>query len=107
MIENNVFAKFEEFIKKLEQELSTTDEKGLVLEQNLNNLIFHFNEMKRQCQTDFRSIKPKSESKFKTLKSCQKIIEFILMNCINDKTIDSFFPILADEQETLTIKLID
>jgi len=107
MIENNVFAKFEGFIKKLEQKLSTTDEKGFVLEENLNNLIFLFNEMKRLCQTDFRSIKPKSESKFKTLKSCQKIIEFILMNSINDETIYSFFPILVDEQGTLTIKLIN
>ena len=107
MIENNVFAKFDGFIKKLEQELITTNEKGLVLKQNLNNLIFLFNEMKRQYQNDFRSIKPKSESKLKTLQYCQKIIEFILMNPINDETIDSFFSNLADEKGTQTIDLID
>lgn len=106
-MKNTVFVQFGVFIKKLEQNLSEADDKGMVLEESLPTLIKHFDDMKYQIQSDFQSIQLISDTNLADFNSCKNIIEFVLINTrIDSLLVEAFFPIFIDEKGMIRIKLL-
>ncbi len=103
----NVFIEFRKFIQNMEEQLLACEDKGLVLESNLVGLIQHFNKMRFQIQSDFKTIKNKPRNNIKNLHACQRIIEFVLMNTVIDnELVASFFGISIDKEGNQRIKLL-